>query len=354
MEKNILITGGAGFIGSNLAISFKKKYPEINVFVFDNLKRRGSELTLNRLKNYDVKFIHGDIRNQEDFNQIPKFDLMIECSAEPSVLAGIANPYYMINTNLIGTVNCLECARKNKAKIIFLSTSRVYSLAKINSIKADETETRFKISPNQNQKGISEKGLNEFFSIYGARSLYGTTKLCSEQLIQEYQDNFNMDYIINRCGIIAGPWQMGKVDQGLVSLWTLNHLTNKDLSYIGFGGTGKQVRDCLHIEDLFDLIEIQINSFEKLKYNTYKVGGGLKNSFSLLELTKICQDATFNRINISSTPETRPSDIKIFITDSTKIQALTGWTPKRNLQQTVSDISNWIKDNKEQLRGVLF
>ena len=123
--KSILITGGAGFVGSNLAVSLKKKYPALRIIVLDNLKRRGSELNIPRLKNYGIEFIHGDIRNPEDLELNFKIDLMLECSAEPSVLSGYdTNPRYIINTNLIGTVNCLELARRNKTDIIFLSTSK--------------------------------------------------------------------------------------------------------------------------------------------------------------------------------------------------------------------------------------
>jgi len=137
--QKVLITGGAGFIGASLAISLRKKYPHIAVIALDNLKRRGSELNLCRLREWGVSFIHGDIRNQEDLFLNSKIDLIIECSAEPSVLAGYGdNPFYIINTNLLGTINCLESARKNKADIVFLSTSRVYPYDAINALKTVE------------------------------------------------------------------------------------------------------------------------------------------------------------------------------------------------------------------------
>ena len=113
----ILITGGAGFVGSNIAVSFKKKYPQLRVITMDNLKRRGSELNIPRLKDYRIEFIHGDIRCPEDFPRT-EYNALIECSAEPSVLAGFeGNSLYVINTNLTGTINCLEEARKKKADI---------------------------------------------------------------------------------------------------------------------------------------------------------------------------------------------------------------------------------------------
>src|SRR5476651_361092 len=131
--KNILITGGAGFVGSNLALKLKKDCPQLNITVLDNLKRRGSELSLKRLKAADIDFVHGDIRNKEDL-VFEKVDLLIECSAEPSVLAGInSSPDYLMNTNLIGTLNCLEVARAHGAACVFLSTSRVYPISYINN-----------------------------------------------------------------------------------------------------------------------------------------------------------------------------------------------------------------------------
>jgi dTDP-D-glucose 4,6-dehydratase len=118
--KTILITGGAGFVGSNLALLFKAKYPKTKLIVLDNLKRRGSELNILRLKDQGIVFVHGDIRNPEDCELNEKIDLLLECSAEPSVLAGFnESPRYVINTNLAGTVNCLELARKHKADIVF-------------------------------------------------------------------------------------------------------------------------------------------------------------------------------------------------------------------------------------------
>jgi CDP-paratose 2-epimerase len=185
--KNILITGGAGFVGSNTAIKLKEKYPKTNVIVMDNLKRRGSELNITRLKDKGIVFVHGDIRNIEDFEGFGAIDLIIECSAEPSVLAGIdTSPTYLINTNLTGTVNCLEVARKNKSAFIFISTSRVYPIEPINSLDYTEEKTRFTITNKQKTRGVSSAGITEDFPLSGARSLYGTTKLASELMLEEY------------------------------------------------------------------------------------------------------------------------------------------------------------------------
>ncbi|MFA6016673.1 MAG: NAD-dependent epimerase/dehydratase family protein [Patescibacteria group bacterium] len=352
--KNILITGGAGFVGSNLAIKFKEKYPKTCIYVLDNLKRSGSELNLPRLKSKGIIFVHGDIRNKEDFDELGKIDLLIECSAEPSVMAGInSSPTYLINTNLNGTINCLEFARKNKSAFIFISTSRVYPIEKINGLNYVEEKTRFSLKKKQMIRGASDQGISEEFPLLGARSLYGATKLSSELLLEEYIYNYGLKGIINRCGVITGPWQMGKVDQGVFVLWVARHIFGGKLSYIGYGGQGKQVRDFIHIDDLFGLLDIQINNINKFSGNTYNVGGGIKNSVSLKELTAMCEKVTGNKIQINSVNKTRPADLKLFITNAEKIKKLAHWKPKKDLEQTIVDIAKWVNENKELLRPIL-
>jgi CDP-paratose 2-epimerase len=352
--KKILITGGAGFVGSNLAMKLKEKYPETQISVLDNLKRRGSELNLPRLKNAGINFIHGDIRNKEDFEEIKGADLIFECSAEPSVLAGLeSSPSYLINTNLLGTINCLEFARKNNSAFIFISTSRIYPIEPINNLKFKEDATRFSLENKQETVGASNEGVAENFPLEGARSLYGSTKLCSEIIMQEYMDSFGLKGIINRCGVITGPWQMGKVDQGVFVLWVARHIFGGKLSYIGYGGQGKQVRDFIHIDDLFDILDIQINYPEKFNGQIFNIGGGKENCVSLQELTKICEEVTGNKIEITSIIENRPADLISFVSDSTKIKKLTGWKPKKDAKQTILDIAKWINENKDQLKSIL-
>lgn len=352
--KKILITGGAGFVGSNLALKLKNKYPQTDIVALDNLKRRGSELNISRLKEAKINFVHGDIRCREDFEEIDKIDLILECSAEPSVLAGInSSPSYLINTNLLGTINCLEFARENRADFIFLSTSRVYPIKLINNLNFKETTNRFILESKQKIIGASKYGIAENFPLLEARSLYGATKLCSEILLQEYIDTYNLKGIVNRCGVITGPWQMGKVDQGVFVLWVARHIFGGKLSYIGYGGEGKQVRDFIHIDDLFDILDIQLNNINKFNGGIYNIGGGIKNSVSLQELTKICEEITGNKIKINSIKETRPADLKLFITDSRKIMKLTSWKPKKNIKETIIDIADWINKNKSQLKSIL-
>ena len=353
MSRKVLITGGAGFVGSCLGLGLAQRYPDWQITALDNLKRRGSELNLPRLKQAGIEFIHGDVRNIEDLDPVAlQPDLILECSAEPSVLAGYNSPGYVLQTNLVGTINCLELARQTKADFIFLSTSRVYPIAHLSSLKYSETETRFQLLDQQALPGVSGEGIAEEFPLDGSRSLYGATKLASELLIAEYADAYGIRTLINRCGVLTGPWQMGKVDQGVFALWMAFHYFQKSLKYIGYGGTGKQVRDFLHIADLLDLIDIQINRIDELKGKTFNVGGGVQNTLSLYETTQLCQKITGNQITIMPVAETRSGDVPIFITDSRKIIQATGWKPQRNAETTLREIYEWIVQFKDVVSNI--
>ncbi|VVB95776.1 GDP-L-fucose synthase [uncultured archaeon] len=350
----ILITGGTGFVGSNLAIEFKRNKKDVEVVALDNLKRRGSELNIPRLKENGIEFIHGDIRNKEDFEAVGKTDIVIECSAEPSVMAGYnSSPEYLLNTNLLGTINCLEYTRKCGADIIFLSTSRVYPVKTINNLTFIEKSTRFELSDNQDVPGVSSKGLTEDFPLKSPRTLYGATKLASELLLQEYTEMYGIRGVINRCGLLTGTWQMGKVDQGVIVLWIAKHHYKGSLSYIGYGGKGKQVRDILHVKDLYRLLEIEINDMDSHNGEIYNVGGGLERTVSLAELTALCQKYTGNKIQIQSVNEDRPGDIRIYITDNSRITEKTGWKPRISVDEIIREISIWIKENSELLKPIL-
>lgn len=353
-SKSVLITGGAGFVGSQLAIAFRQAFPELRVTALDNLKRRGSELNLPRLAAADVRFCHGDIRCPEDLAAAPEFDLLVDAAAEPSVQAGLAgSPRYVLETNLAGTINCLEAARARGAAFLFLSTSRVYPIARLNELPYVEAETRFRWQPTVHRPGFSEHGIGEEFPLDGARSFYGASKLACEQLIQEYVHCYGMRAIINRCGVLAGPWQMGKADQGVVTLWVARHYFDRPLSYLGFGGGGKQVRDVLHVQDLCELVLLQAGSFERWDGRIYNVGGGNDASVSLQELTAQCAAETGRRVPIASVEETARADLRIYVTDTRRVANDFGWRPSRTVATTVRDICLWIHAHRESLTNVL-
>ncbi len=349
----ILISGGAGFVGSTLARSFRDN-PDNQVVVLDNLRRRGSELNLAAFKRMGIEFFHGDIRQPDDLLDIPgSFDLMIEASAEPSVHAGQkGSPSYVIATNLQGTVNCLEYSRKRVGLFAYLSTSRVYSISSLRAIRIHNASERYEIASQQSLPGISESGISEAFPTDQARSFYGATKLASELLIQEYVDTYGIKAIINRCGVIAGPGQFGKTDQGVVSLWVANHHFGLPLNYTGFGGKGHQVRDVVHPLDLMDLLTRQLGKPDHWNGGQYNVGGGRPISVSLSELTRICRDIVGRNISVGSVDKTERVDVPIYITDYAKARQTFGWKPKKDIKKIVTEIAEWIRSNERLLKPI--
>jgi CDP-paratose 2-epimerase len=350
----ILVTGGAGFVGSTLALRFKKADPKAKVVALDNLRRRGSELGLSRLQRAGVEFLHGDIRVPGDITAAGAFDLLLECSAEPSAHAGYDGAAsYVINTNLDGTVNCLEAARTHNAAFVFLSSSRVYPIEGLRALPLKPEGERLNIPSGSKGHGWSRAGIARDFPLDGPRTLYGATKLCAELIIQEYVAMYGLRAVVNRCGVLAGPWQMGKVDQGFVTLWAARHFYQGRLEYIGFGGTGHQVRDILHVDDLYDLVARQVADLERHSGKTYNAGGGQERSASLREMTRLCEARAGRSLEICGQPDTRPGDVPWYVTDNAEVTASTGWTPRRTVDSLLDDVFAWLEAHRETLRPVL-
>jgi CDP-paratose 2-epimerase len=355
MKRRVVITGGAGFVGANLAVALAGRHPGSEIVALDNLRRRGSELNLSRLREAGVMFIHGDVRELDDLLALDPVDAIVECSAEPSVLAGVdGSPSYALHTNLLGAYHCLELARRDSAQFVFLSTSRVYPVAGLADVRYDEGETRFELADAQESPGVSTDGISESFPLTGARTIYGTTKLAAELLVAEYAAGFGMRTVVNRCGVIAGPWQMGRVDQGVFTYWLLAHQLGLPLRYLGFSGLGKQVRDLLHVDDLVDLLDDQLARPEAWAGSTVNVGGGRDRSLSLQETTELCRELTGNDVDVEPAPQDpRPGDVPIYISDCTRVEAFSGWQPKRTARQTLADTSAWLLDHEADVRLAL-
>ena len=350
----ILVTGGAGFVGANVVVGLRERRSDWHLVAFDNLHRRGSELNLARVREAGAAFVHGDVRSFDDLELVGDIDALIECSAEPSALAGLDGGLdYLVRTNLLGAYNCLELARRSSAQLVFLSTSRVYPFGPLNALKLEETETRFEIASDQGLPGVSPAGLSENFPTGGARTPYGATKLAAELLIEEYVDAFGLRAVVDRCGVIAGPWQMGKVDQGVFSYWVLAHYFGRPLTYIGFGGTGKQVRDVLHVEDLVELVEEQLARPEQWSGATINVGGGRSCSLSLKEATSLCQELTGRSVPIDAAEELRPGDVPIYLSDCARLFAMTDWRPRKDPRAILADILNWVRGHEAPVQAAL-
>ncbi|MGE0712899.1 MAG: NAD-dependent epimerase/dehydratase family protein [Planctomycetota bacterium] len=348
----VLVTGGAGFVGAHLALSFRDAGCEVSVL--DNLHRRGAELNLPLLRAAGVEFVHGDIRCPDDLAALGRYDWLIEASAEPSVHAGVGgSPAYCLHTNLVGTLNCLEYARRSVGGLVFLSTSRVYSIAPLRELALAEAETRFELSPEQRLPGVSPSGISESFPVGLPRSFYGASKLAAEMLVQEYAEAYGLRTIIDRCGVIAGPGQFGKVDQGVFTLWVARHLFGGGLSYTGFGGEGKQVRDLLHPADLFALLLKQMNGDRFGAGAIYNVGGGPEHSVSLLEYTQLCQEVCAREVEVARRPETSPVDIPCYVSDARRVTAEYDWRPLRSPRVIVGEIRDWALANEAALRPIL-
>jgi CDP-paratose 2-epimerase len=348
----VLVTGGAGFVGANLCLAIADAHPEAEVIALDSLKRRGSELNLARLREAGVAFVHGDVRRREDLLALEPVDARVECSAEPSVLAGAGTGAdYVVQTNLVGAHNCFELARRDGAHVIFLSTSRVYPVAPLRRLALAEGETRFELAPEQPLAGASEHGIAEGFPLEGARTLYGATKLASELLLTEYAESFGLPATIDRCGVIAGPWQMGKVDQGVFTHWLLAHHAGRPLAYIGYGG--RQVRDLLHVDDLCELILEQLAEPARWDGATVNVGGGIEGSLSLREATELCRELTGNEVPIEPDADTRPGDVPFYASDCRRLFERTAWRPARAPRTVLEDTLAWIEANERAVMAAL-
>ncbi|MDC3138430.1 NAD-dependent epimerase/dehydratase family protein [Candidatus Pelagibacter sp.] len=335
----VLITGGCGFVGTNLSLYLSSKGFKVNTL--DNLSRKGTKYNLSLLKQKKIKNFNIDINNFKNILKLPKYDLIIDCCAEAAVEISKKEIDKVINTNLIGTFNILKKIKKDNSKIIFLSTSRVYPILETNkNLRSKIIKSKLKI----------KNMFDENSSTIGPKTIYGVTKLSSEMLIEEFSYAFNIKYIINRCGVISGPLQFGKQDQGFVSLWVWKHFNKSKMKYIGYGGYGNQVRDVLHIDDLCKLIFLQIKKFKKINNKLFTVGGSKKSCISLVELTKICEKLTKNKIKFKKIQKTSIYDIPYYISNNNLVTKTYKWKPKKNINNIVNDVFIWLKNNKYKIR----
>lgn len=338
----ILITGICGFVGSTLARELVKAGHEI--YGLDNFIRPGSEFNRSALKQLGIKIIYADLRAASDLEILPEVDWVIDAAANPSVLAGVdgqTSSRQLVEHNFGGTVNLLEYCKQHRAGFTLLSTSRVYSIEPLSELPVEVENEAFKLSATGAWPvGVSEKGVAENFATSAPISLYGATKLASEAFALEYGETFGFPVFINRCGVLAGAGQFGRPDQGIFAYWINSYLRQRSLRYIGFGGHGHQVRDCLHPRDLVPLLEkqflVQDLSVEDRLIN---VSGGVDSAMSLRQLSNWCEQRFVSHpVSADITP--RLFDIPWMVLDSSKAARIWDWTPQISTHSILEEIAS--------------
>jgi CDP-paratose 2-epimerase len=348
----ILITGVCGFVGGVLANCLREQLSGTELHGLDNLIRPGTERNRATLQKRGISFHHGDIRNTSDLDAIPPVDWVIDAAANPSVLAGlqgVTGSRQLLEHNLGGTVNLLEFCKRHRAGFVLLSTSRVYSIPPLANLKMEIRNGAFRPADSQDwPNGCSQAGIAEAFSTEAPVSLYGSTKLASEILAMEYSAAFGFPVWINRCGVLAGAGQFGRADQGIFSYWIHSYARRRPLKYIGFDGRGHQVRDCLHPRDLAPLVVRQLNAKFSGPQRPLNIGGGMKNSMSLRQLTEWCR-GRWDEFEIASDPAPRAFDIPWMVMDSRAAAERWSWRPQTSLEEILEEIARHAEENPDWL-----
>lgn len=355
---HVLVSGGCGFIGSHLAVHLRESGHA--VVVMDNLVRRGAERNVGVLQHHGIQFCHGDVRNPEDLGNLPAgIEVVCDTSAQPSVVTGYGNPIFDITNNGLGAIHLLEYVRLRRIPLIFWSSNRVYGADRLNALPRRETATRFEYDPEAwNRLSVErrpagfhpEHGISEEFSIDGGqRSIYGLSKLIADTACQEYAQAFDLPIIVNRFGVISGPGQFGKTDQGWVVWWAVAHWFQLPLTYLGW--LGKQVRDVLFVDDLLALLDVQMSRIGEFRGEVFNVGGGAGNAISLCEATASMREICSRVTSITHSDQARRGDIALYWTDNRKARQVLGWQPKTDLRMGFARIVDWIRENEPELRA---
>lgn len=336
----ILINGGCGFLGSNLAAYGIKNGHDITVF--DNLSRLGASENLEWLKSVgNFTFVHGDTRNKNDVETVVsggKFDVVMHLAGQVAMTTSIANPYKDFETNTMGTVNVLEALRKFSPDTImtFSSTNKVYG--DLEQYTYIENDKRYvcKEWPN----GFDETVPLDF------RSPYGCSKGAADQYMLDFHRIFGIRTIVFRHSSMYGGRQFATYDQGWIG-WFCEKAIEKSLNPscepFTISGNGKQVRDILHAEDMMRLYYTAIENADKIKGQVFNIGGGMDQSLSLLELFDMLNDMLGIRMEYTQLPP-RVSDQKVFVADITKITGAIGWKPQVTAAEGIEKMIKWAKE----------
>jgi len=337
----VLITGGLGFLGSNLTHHALEEGDE--VLVIDNLfKPRNSE-NLKWLKQFKkFKFEKKDVRNWEEIsNEIKKFqpDVIFHAAGQVAMTTSIANPRLDFEINALGTFNVLEAVRlfSPKSAVIFSSTNKVYG--DLENIEYAESETRY--TAKDFPKGFDETLPLEFHSPYGC------SKGCADQYLLDYHRIYGLKTVVFRHSSMYGDRQFSTYDQGWIGWFVEQALRIKkgEINEIEIHGTGKQVRDVLFADDVVALYFSAAKSIDKCAGQVFNIGGGIKNSLSLLELFRFLEKELSIKIKIKK-KEWRESDQKFFVAYLGKIKKAIKWSPKVGKEEGIRRMIEWVKKNE--------
>lgn len=334
----VLITGGCGFLGSNLAEDALARGDEL--VVFDNLYRSGSRVNLTWLQQRG-KFVfeHGDIRNATDISRVVqglKPDAIFHLAGQVAMTTSIANPRMDFEVNAIGTINLLEAARKYcpEAVIVYSSTNKVYG--DLEQYSYTETPTRFRCI--EHPEGFDESIPLEFHSPYGC------SKGSADQYMMDYARIYDLKTVVFRHSSMYGGRQYASYDQGWVG-WFCQKAVATSRGQLDepftISGTGKQVRDVLHADDMKRLYMAAVEKADKAIGQVFNIGGGIENSLSLLELFAVLESLLKVRLDYIHLP-VRSSDQRVFVANIEKAKRLLNWKPSVCVQNGVSRMVDWV------------
>ena len=341
MQKKVLITGGAGFIGCHTANHYASQ--NCQVTIYDNLSRKGTAENAKWLKqNYPQIIIkQADIRDSSSLNQAVKGqNLIFHFASQVAVTTSITNPREDFEINTLGTFNVLEAMRLNapSATLIYSSTNKVYGGMEDIKVKEGKTKYYYQSLPY----GIPENRFLDFHSPYGC------SKGAGDQYVRDYHRIYGLNTIVFRQSCIFGTRQFGIEDQGWLAWFTIALLLGKPITLYG---NGKQVRDVLYVDDLIAAFDQALKYINVAKGEIYNVGGGIKNTLSLLEALDLLQQLTGKPAMLKH-EAFRPGDQPVYISDIRKAEKELHWQPKITAKQGIIKLIQWSQDNKKILEHI--
>lgn len=338
MSENILITGGAGFIGINTASCYLKK--GYKVLIYDNFSREGSRANVISLQaqfnKEDLAVIEGNMSDYKKIEElVNKVDIVLHLAAQVAVTSSAINPRKDFEINALGTFNILEAIRnsKNKPILLYTSTNKVYGA--LEDLKIIERKTRYELKDLKN--GISEERCLDFHSPYGC------SKGAADQYVRDYARIYKLKTIVFRQSCIYGPHQFGVEDQGWVAWFIIALMKNKNITIYG---NGKQVRDMLYIDDLINAYILAIENIEKTAGQIYNIGGGSENTISVWHEFRPMLQKLFERKIEAASSDWRPGDQPIFVSDIRKAKKDFGWEPKIGVEEGIKRLYEWVSKNQ--------